>query len=592
MSIHVRHGATRPGISRRLVVVLAALSMTLALPAVAQPGDFTTQNLEEGLTPTLLAEGLVGDGVVVSNVTYVGADISAGGFSGGDGRVGFDSGIVLSSGRLEDLPGPNTIGSSGFPLSQEGDADLDVIASAEGTPAQTFDASVLEFDFVPDDSPVRFDYVFGSEEYLEFVDGGFNDVFGFFVGDVNCALVGTGDPVTIDTINNEDNADSFVDNTDAHVDIQLDGLTTVLQCVAPVTPGEVNHMKLAIADTGDTAYDSAVFLRAGSLTTSEETPVGDPGVSRIDGGTGEAGDVAIEACRVAVPFGERANRVVVARDDIFADALTGSALLDEQSCILFTPGGDDQLLDAKTRAEIDRLLPDDGGDRPVDLVGGTMALSQAVEQELTDAGYAVRRLAGPNRYATARAIATAAYPTSDEVILAYAGNWPDAITAGAYAATAGLPVLLTEPDTLHPDAQGGIDSMGVTRTIIAGGTAVVGAEVEATVPGAERFQGSNRMATAVDIAERLWAEVDPDMDSFVVVNLERDDAWQLALAAAPVSAQFSAAQLGVAADRYPTETETFLESRGFTELPGIVLIGDLAFIGDGVAEAIETDIGG
>lgn len=588
--IRHRTGVRYPWVRASLCAALVGCVLSV-LPATAQPTDFTTQTLEEGLTPTLLAEGLVGDGVVVSNVTYIGSDISAGGFSGGDGRVGFDSGIALSTGRLEDLSGPNDVGSTGFPLGQGGDADLDVIASGEGVAVSTEDASVLEFDFVPDDSPVRFDYVFGSEEYLEYVDGGFNDVFGFFVNDVNCALVGTGDPVTIDTINNEDNGDLFIDNTEGPVDLELDGLTTVLQCVAPVNSGEVNRMKLAIADTGDSSLDSAVFLRAGSLTTSEETPIGDPGVSRIDGGTGDARDVAIEACRVAVPFGERANRVVVARDDIFADALTGSALLDDQSCILFTPGGNDQLLDPKTRAEIDRLLPADGGERPVDLVGGTAALSVAVEQELTEAGYAVRRLSGPNRYATARAIATAAHPTSDAVILAYAGNWPDAITAGAYAATAGLPVLLTDTEALHADAQAGITSMGVTRTIIAGGAGVVGPAVEAAVPGGERFEGGNRMATAVDIADRLWSEVDPDMDHFVVVNLERDDAWQLALAAAPISAQFSAAQLGVAADRYPTETETFLESRGFTDLPGIVLIGDLAFIGEGVAEAIGTDIG-
>lgn len=589
MIVHIRRDHIRTVGTLLIATILAVIGF--GLPAAAQADALTTQDQTEGLTPTLLAEGLVGDGVEVSNVVYAGSEVSGGGFSGGDGRVGFDSGIVLSSGNLADLAGPNDTESSGVTLGEPGDDDLDTLASAEGSAAQTFDASVLEFDFVPDDTPVRFDYVFGSEEYLEFVDQGFNDVFGFFVNDVNCAVVGDGDPVTIDTINTEDNADLFLNNTDAHLDIQLDGVTTVLQCVAPVTPGEVNHMKLAIADVNDGIYDSAVFLRAGSLTTSEEIPVGDPGVSRIDGGTGSARDVAIEACRVAVPFSERANRVVVARDDIFADALTGSALLDDQSCILFTPGGDDQVLDPTTRAEIDRLLPDDGMSRPVDLVGGTAALSPAVEQELVDAGYAVRRLSGPNRYATARAIATAAFPTSDQVILAYAGNWPDAITSGAYAATAGLPVVLSEPDVLHPEAQAAMDSMGVTRTLIAGGTAVIGPEVEAAVPGAERFSGGNRMATAVDIADQLWAEVDPSADSFVVVNLERDDAWQLALAAAPVSAQFNAPQLGVAADRYPTETETFLEGRGFTELPAIVLIGDLAFIGENVEEAISTDIG-
>ena len=43
------------------------------------------------------------------------------------------------------------------------------------------DAAVLEFDFVPTDDTVQFRYVFGSNEYLTWINSMFNDVFGFFV---------------------------------------------------------------------------------------------------------------------------------------------------------------------------------------------------------------------------------------------------------------------------------------------------------------------------------------------------------------------------------------------------------------------------
>ena len=136
----------------------------------------------------------------------------------------------------------------------------------------TNDAAILQFDFVPQFSTVQFDYVFGSEEYLEYVNEGFNDVFGFFVNGVNCATVpGTeGTPVSVDTINTGVNTGFFRNNAGASIDTELDGLTTMLQCDAAVNPGVTNTMRLAIADGGDSILDSAAFIRAGSLISGTQ----------------------------------------------------------------------------------------------------------------------------------------------------------------------------------------------------------------------------------------------------------------------------------------------------------------------------------
>ena len=591
----------RRGSAAGIVVVVVVVG--LAAPASAQTG-LTTQDLTSGLTPEQLATSLVGEGVAISNVRYTGADVAAGGFSGPADIIGFGSGIVLSSGAVSDVVGPNESTQTGIVNGTPGDPQLDALASSGDTAYTTQDAAVLEFDFVPEADQVFFDYVFGSEEYDEFVGSQFNDVFGFFVNGENCAVV-NGDPVTVNTIHNGNpdgffgevppsNPELYRRNTlesGAPINTELDGLTTVLRCTAAVTPGASGTMKLAIADTSDAIYDAAVFIRAGSFTTVEEVPPGDPGVARIDGGTGSVADIAIEACRVAVPFGQRANRVVLARDDVFADALAGTALVDEQTCVLFTPGGPDQPLAAATRAEIDRLLPPGGTDpRPVDILGGTAAVSAAAEQELRDAGYTVRRFGGPTRFETAAGIATS-LGTSDDVILAWGQDWPDAITGGAFAAATSTPVLLTPTDALHPASAQAMEALGVERTYVIGGTAVISEATAGQAPGPTRVSGPNRMGTAVAVAQSLWLDsgATPGED-FVVVNLERADAWQLALAATPVSAQFDAPQLGVATDRYPDETSAFLGGRGFDQLPAIVLVGDLAFIGDDVAQQIEDDV--
>src|SRR5439155_10656456 len=105
----------------------------------------------------------------------------------------------------------------------------------------------------------------------------------------NSALVpGTTDPVAVNTINNGNDVggdpathhpELFRDNVNPSpsIDSQMDGLTTVLTCNATVNAGVTNHMKLAIADATDTAFDSAVFIESGSLTSCQPLTVNKSG---------------------------------------------------------------------------------------------------------------------------------------------------------------------------------------------------------------------------------------------------------------------------------------------------------------------------
>jgi hypothetical protein len=261
------------------------------------PTDLNVSDLDNGATTNGLAQALVGTGLTVSNVTYTGANRAAGTFTGGTGIIGFDSGIVLDSGAVQTystdpacsqgVEGPNTCyeptaaNPAGGPDGEDnstafglpGDPDLSAL---DGDP--TFDASVLQFDFVPSFSTVQFSYVFSSEEYSDFANTQFNDVFGFFVNGTNCALVpGTNEPVDVNSINDgndqpggdttPNNPQFFVNNVPPTLNTQMDGLTTVLTCSANVNPGVTNHMKLAIADGSDDVLDSAVFLQGQSLVS-------------------------------------------------------------------------------------------------------------------------------------------------------------------------------------------------------------------------------------------------------------------------------------------------------------------------------------
>lgn len=238
--------------------------------------------IDDTPTPEELAALLVGAGVTISGVEFTCVDGGAGSFECVDCSLGMDAGIVLTSGGAIEVEGPNNSGSTTGMGTGPGDSDLEDLL-----PGYTSnDACVLEFDVTVTSDSVKFEYVFGSEEYLEYVGSSFNDVFGFFisgpgiVGTENIALIpGTTIPVSINNVNTGSYEEFYVENgtgftspysTDDYY-IQYDGYTTVLTAAAHVTPCETYHLKLAISDMGDGALDSGVFIRAGSLTSTGVT---------------------------------------------------------------------------------------------------------------------------------------------------------------------------------------------------------------------------------------------------------------------------------------------------------------------------------
>lgn len=228
---------------------------------------------------------LIGQGVTVTNVQFTGDNAQKAYFYGTT-NIGFTDGILLTTGGATVAIGPNTTGSANVAVNTAGDADLENIINYA-----TNDASVLEFDFIPQADTISFNYVFASEEYPEFVCSQFNDVFAFLLtgpdpnggmyNKKNIAIIpNTTLPVAINTVNPGVPGSSYsasgctslsysqyyVDNTGGQT-IEFDGFTVPLKAFAHVVPCQTYHIKLAIADGTDHAYDSGVFLQAGSFTS-------------------------------------------------------------------------------------------------------------------------------------------------------------------------------------------------------------------------------------------------------------------------------------------------------------------------------------
>ncbi len=194
-----------------------------------------------------------------------------------DSNLGLKKGLVFASGNAQNAVGPNLLNNVTTTYQAPGDSDLDYLAGG-GITDKSNDACVVELDVFAGTDLLTFEYVFGSDEYPEFVNSGFNDIFAFLisgpgiVGDPNIgnqkniAVLNNGSPVEINNVSNLQNWQFYRDNQGGE-SVEYDGLTSdslgikkSLTARAKVTPCKTYHLKLAVADRGDFSYDSGVFI--------------------------------------------------------------------------------------------------------------------------------------------------------------------------------------------------------------------------------------------------------------------------------------------------------------------------------------------
>lgn len=170
-----------------------------------------------------------------------------------------NKGILLTSG--DGSPAfINTSSSYTLSTGENGDTQLNTeVQNAFPGAGSTRDASILEFQIMAAAGvkSVSFEVVFGSDEYPEFSSSTFVDIAAIFVNGKNVALFGGNADSPLSVLDN--NVAYFQDNTGGGITIEYDGLSKKLKVIAEVKPG-VNDIKIAIADTGDSLYDSGIFV--------------------------------------------------------------------------------------------------------------------------------------------------------------------------------------------------------------------------------------------------------------------------------------------------------------------------------------------
>jgi len=260
--------------------------------------------VNESQTPAQLASLITGTGVAISNVSVTCNTTNNGrgygSYNATSSNLNITEGLLLTTGRANTAIGPNNSGSAGSWSGNNENATLP--SSPTKTLLENYSGKTVyefckfEFDIVPQGDTLSFDYVFASEEYNEWVNSNYNDMFGFFIsgpgitGDANAGgrrnlakIPNTNTPVSINTVNNGTNNSgpckncSYFQNNSNGTSVEYDGFTRNLQAKSAVQPCSTYHLELIVADCGDRKYDSGVFIekiRSNAVTVTGASTAG------------------------------------------------------------------------------------------------------------------------------------------------------------------------------------------------------------------------------------------------------------------------------------------------------------------------------
>ncbi|WP_273831820.1 alpha amylase N-terminal ig-like domain-containing protein [Guptibacillus sedimenti] len=250
---------------------------------------------------------------------------------------------------------------------------------------------------------------------------------------------------------------------------------------------------------------------------------------------------------------EKADTIILARGDEFADALAGVPYAYQLDAPILLTGKDK--LTSSTKKEIQRLSPG-----KVIILGGEGVVSDYVVYQLRGMGIKVDRIGGHDRFETAANI-SARMGDSKKAIVVNGLDFPDALSAGAYAAEKGYPILFTMKEKLPNETEKVLKSK--ESTIVVGGTGVVSEKVSRLLPKPTRYSDKDRFGTAAKVA----TELNPSNHVFVATGMDFADA----LAGSVLAAKQEATVLLVQPDKLPETTKEAvgtLKANEFTILGG------------------------
>ncbi|MEP3347094.1 MAG: Hint domain-containing protein [Litoreibacter sp.] len=225
--------------------------------------------INESASAVQMANEIFGNGSVVVGASYSGWSQSSGIYSNGDsvapGVTPSDTGVILSTGRASDFTNSNGDSNQDTNTSTNtpginNDAQFNALAGTN-----TFDASILTVDFIPDSDTLSLQFIYSSDEYPEFVNSIYQDTVGVWVNGAPVSLAVGNGSADIGNVSSSNNVNLYQDNTNDAFNTEMDGFTVTLTLTLNVNPGVVNSLRIGIADVSDSNFDSNLLIASGSI---------------------------------------------------------------------------------------------------------------------------------------------------------------------------------------------------------------------------------------------------------------------------------------------------------------------------------------
>jgi len=242
----------------------------------------------------------------------------------------------------------------------------------------------------------------------------------------------------------------------------------------------------------------------------------------------------------------------------------------------------------------------------ISLLGGPSAVGEDVSNQLSNTpssssqggNLVVTRIFGGGRYdtnlATVKAANTAvgSFNNKKTAIVASGANFPDALAAGAVSWAKNFPIIITDPDTLSPQARQALQDLGIQQVIIMGGNAAVSAVVEQQINALgvttlQRMNGTDRSDTSTKNATYAIANFGFKNTALDVASGDQSFGGADALSAAPAAGKNTTTLVVTNSASDPGADVAFAQTNASTLTSGTAFGGPNP-LPDGTLGAIQT----